>query len=181
MNKDELLEKIVKLEYQMFEQLKTNNEECKRKNTFFLMRKARFYPLSEKTLNMYLEDLKEAEVRGENPLLMKYRCMEMGIFRAGEMIEDIVKIESEWMAELMKKYPHVFAKRIEDFERYLRCELLTFSVETLKGYYGDVRNMKRMGVNMAELSYEYLFRKMGYGSIREVNESREKGLNSGVI
>ncbi len=170
--KEELLREIAEKEYLMFQRLKMENEECRKEKTFKLMRMARFYPLSEDTLKSYLQDLESALSSGENLMALKYKCMGGGIIHAGDMLEEIVKIESEWMQDLKRKYPRAFANKIEDFERYLRCELLTFSVNTLKLYHRDVEEANKRGRNLAEVSYVYLFRKIGYSGIEEVEKSR---------
>jgi len=171
--KEELLKRIVDLEYQMFEKLKTKNEECKRRSTFEIMRKSRFYPLSEETLGSYIHDLEAAILHSQNLFAVKYRCIELGSFGEDELVKEIVKIEVQWMKELKNEYPHVIENKIEYFERYLKCELLTFSRYTLESYYKDVMNMKKKGLNMAEISYLYLFKQIGYNSLEEVESSRK--------
>jgi hypothetical protein len=171
--KEELLDRIVELEYEMFDKLKTKNEECKRKGTFALMRKSRFYPLSEGTLKSYIHDLEVALLHNQNLLAVKYKCIELGSFVKDELVEEIVKIEVEWMRELKNRYPHIIENKIEDFERYLRCELLTFSSSTLESYYMDVKGLKEKSLNMAEISYLYLFKRIGYNSLEEVENSRK--------
>ncbi len=169
MKKEKLLERIANLGYEMFERLKMKNEECRKENTFKLMRKARFYPLSEETLGSYIQDLENALIHSQNLLAVKYKCMELGPV-SDEMVDKIAKIEVEWMKELRSKYPNIVKDKIEDFERYLRCELLTFSKYTLEKYYQDILSMKKMGINMAEASYLYLFKRIGYESLEEVGK-----------
>lgn len=123
MSKEKMLERIANLEYEMFERLKMKNEECRKENTFKLMRKARFYPLSEETLSSYIQDLEIALMHSQNLLALKYKCIEFG-FMSDEIADKIVKIEVEWMKELKRKYPRIVKDEIEDFERYLKCELL---------------------------------------------------------
>ncbi len=169
--KEDLLKKIADMEYEFFKNLRMENEECKKEKAFKLMRMARFYPLSEDTLKSYMEDLKRFLEEGENIMALKYKCIEGGLLQGGEIVEEIVEIESQWMKDLKRRYPRAFANRIEDFERYLRCELLTFSPETLRYYHRDVLEAKENGINMAEIAYVYLFRKIGYGSIEEAEKS----------
>ena len=169
MDKEKLLERIANLEYKMFERLKMKNEECRKESTFKLMRKARFYPLSEETLRSYIQDLETASMHSQNLLALKYKCIDLG-FMSDEVVDEIVKIEVEWMEELKKKYPNIVKDEVEDFERYLKCELLTFSNYTLEKYYQDILDMKKRGINMAELSYLYLFKHIGYDSLEEVGK-----------
>ncbi len=55
LNKEDLLRKIAEKEYQFFSEINAENPECKRENTFKIMRISRFYPFSEDTLLSYLK------------------------------------------------------------------------------------------------------------------------------
>jgi len=179
--KREMLKKIADLEYQFLSKINATNPECKREATFKFMRISRFYPYSEEVLLSYMEDLERARKEGRNPLYEKYACMEGKVNVAEEkreIIEKIVEIEKSWINELHKKYPHVIEDRGKDFQKYLSCELSTFSLRTLKSYLEDVERAAKMGRNLALESYHYTFSQLGYSSLEEVEEKlkREKGL-----
>jgi len=176
-DKEKLLREIADAEYEFFEKIRMENEECKREKAFKSMRIMRFYPLSTDTLGSYLNDLKRASVQNINPLRDKYICIDKHQPVESTIINEITEIENAWMNELREKYPHIFVNKGKEFETYLKCELATFSDETLKLYYRDVKEMKDNGVNMAEQSYSYLFRKIGYNSLEdaELKAKTQKG------
>ncbi|MCD6420265.1 MAG: DUF4125 family protein [Synergistetes bacterium] len=176
MDKESLLKEIADVEYNFFKRINMENEECKREKTFKRMRMVRFYPLSVNTLESYLNDLKMASVSNTNPLREKYICIDKHLPVENPLIDRIVEIESGWMNELREKYPHIFVNKGDEFKTYLKCELTTFSKETLKLYHEDVANMKDNGTNMAEVSYTYLFEKIGYNSLQEAEESQKSNL-----
>ena len=175
-DKEGLLKEIANVEYNFFKRINMENEECKREKTFKRMRIVRFYPLSVNTLESYLNDLKMASVNNTNPLREKYICIDKHLPVENPLIDRIVEIESRWMNELREKYPHIFVNKGDEFKTYLKCELATFSKETLKLYHEDVANMKDNGINMAEVSYTYLFKKIGYNSLQEAEESQKSNL-----
>ena len=178
MEKDELLRKIAEKELQFFLKLNAKNPECKKEDTFKFMRIARFYPYSFLTLSSYFQDLEKYERERKNPLWEKYRCMEGKISIPQEKMEilrKIVDIETLWILELHKKYPHAIQSKDEDFQRYLMCELSTFSLNTLVFYLSDIEHAMEEGRNLAYESYLYTFTNLGYSSLDEVEEKmREK-------
>jgi len=177
MNKNEILKRIIELEYQMFEKVRASNKECKdRPNTFKITREARFYPFSEKTLLSYLKDLKDACQNGRNLLEEKYARMDNLIppLPESSLIKKIVEIEVRWVKELREKYPFVFSFNTEKFSAYLKAELETFSFETLQLYFKDVVSATGQGINLAEVSYNYLFTRIGMGTLEELNKRRKR-------
>ncbi|MCD6275621.1 MAG: DUF4125 family protein [Thermoplasmata archaeon] len=172
MEKKEILKKIADLEYTFFSKLKMLNQECDRERTFKFMRIARFYPFSQETLEAYLNDLENARLRGDNPLYKKYRCIEMGSTWLDEdkrkLIEQILQIETNWIKELREKYPHVIRDSVNEFRRYLECELSTFSPITLERYLKDVSLAYQEGRNLGYESYLYTFSQLGYKSLEDV-------------
>lgn len=181
-DKLKILRQIVELEYRMFTDIKNAEGEC-RKNpgAFKINREARFYPFSLETLNSYLDDLRKASANGRNLLLEKYARID-GIIppiQETPLIKEIVKIESRWVGELSEKYPELFSKDPEKFKTYLSCELETFSSRTLKFYLRDLKSALDKGTNLAEESYKYLFKKLGFSSFDELREKIENKRRKG--
>lgn len=157
----------------MFTSIKSAEGKCRENpETFKINREARFYPFSLEMLNSYPEDLKEAFAKGRNLLLEKYARIDGLIppLRINPLITEIVKIESRWIGELSEKYPDIFSKDPEEFKTYLSCELETFSFRTLELYLRDLKSALDKGTNLAEASYKYLFKKIGFSSFEELNE-----------
>ncbi len=180
--KKKLLKQIIELEYEMFQQVITNNQKCKdRPETFKITREARFYPLSAETLSSYLGDLQQAKKEGRNLLMEKYARMDNLIppMNSNPLIEKIVEIEGKWIEKLSVKYPRIFSSKPESFKSYLSCELETFSDRTLELYFKDVSKAKGEGKNLAEESYVYLFQKIGYSSIEELEGKLKEKFDTG--
>jgi hypothetical protein len=174
--REELLNKIIEIEFRMFEQVRTSEPSlCKdRPETFRAMRGMGHSVLSTKTLQSYLEDLQKAKAEGRNLLTEKYARMDNRIppLKTNRLIDEIVKIESQWMRELSQKYPQSFKGGSGGFELYLSSELETYSDETLKLYFGDVSRAEKEGRNLAKEGYTKLFQQIGYSSIDDMERKR---------
>lgn len=196
-NKEELLEKIVDLEVQMFTAMKT--EEPVPANTMPAFKKMRWMTysvLSEQTLKAWLEDLTQAIADGRNTMIEKYLMIDGAMPLPGDEegcccttiskpiegqrkhicsdldIADIVEIENHWQTEAAQKYPHSI-KRMPDegeaFMHYLMCELHTWRPTTVKLYRADVQKAVDEGRNMAVERYDNLYASIGKGSLAEVD------------
>ena len=152
-NRKELLDNIVELESDMFEQLRTSEPSlCKeRLEAFRATRRMAHSVLSTRTLESYLEDLRQAKAEERNLLTEKYARMDNKIppLKLNPIIDDIVEIEARWMEELSRKYPQTF-KYGPGFKIYLSCELETYSDDTLELYFDDVSRAEKEGRNLTE-------------------------------
>ncbi|MFO8100916.1 MAG: DUF4125 family protein [Dehalococcoidia bacterium] len=181
MDKMELVTRIVELELDMFERVRTAEPSlCQEKpRTFKSMRAMTHSALSSETLQSYLDDLQQANMDGKNLLTLKYARMEdkMPPLKNNTLIGDIVKIEERWMQELALRYPRVI-KGEAGFGNYLASELETYSDKTLELYFRDVSEAQNQGRNLAEERYNWLFERIGYGSLAEASararESKEE-------
>jgi hypothetical protein len=177
MDKETLLKRIVEIELGMFERVRAAEPSLcqERPEAFKAMRTMTHSALSPETLNSYLADLEQALKEGKNLMTLKYARMEgkIGPLKESPLIPDIVKAEQEWMTELARKYPHV-VKGGPGFAPYLAAELETYSDRTLEYYFRDVRQAAAEGRNLAEERYNYLFRRIGYGSIAEAEEKAKQ-------
>ncbi|NQT73691.1 MAG: DUF4125 family protein [Chloroflexi bacterium] len=173
MNHLELINRIVELELDMFERVRTAEPSaCQEKaETFKSMRSMTHSTLSKETLESYLEDLQQANIENKNLLTLKYARMDGKIppLKKNPVIDDIVRIEERWMMELSLRYPRI-VKGNPGFGVYLSSELETYSDKTLDLYLGDVTRAENEGRNLSEERYNWLFEKIGYGSITEANE-----------
>ncbi|MFX1552964.1 MAG: DUF4125 family protein [Promethearchaeota archaeon] len=173
MNREELSKKIIEIELDMFEQVKTSEPSlCKdHPDTFKVMRGMPHSSLSNETLESYLEDLYKAKTEGRNLLTEKYARMDNRIppLKINPIIDNIVEIGTRWMKELSEKYPHTF-KGGPGFKIYLSSELETYSDKTLELYFKDISKGEKEGRNLAEEQYTALFQQIGYSSIDEVEK-----------
>jgi len=165
--------------------------------TFDIMRSSQFKSWSKDALESYLNDLVEAKKEGRNLLTEKYARM-MASTSPSEyanikhslppinpdvpgLIEKVLEIVHEWETEVLKKYPKVFERGrfLESFDdspertskmTYLKGELLTFSLKTLRLYYNSLMGMKSKNINGSEVILEEMVKSYGYKSIAHANK-----------
>ncbi len=168
----ELLIRVIELELDMFERVRTAEPaRCQEKpESFKSMRAMTHSVLSDETLQSYLDDLLQANMDGKNLLTLKYARMDDKIppLKNNTIIGDIVKIEDRWMQELALRYPRV-VKGDTGFRVYISSELETYSDKTLELYFRDVSEAEKQGRNLAEERYNWLFERIGYGSLAEAS------------
>ncbi|MDY6918203.1 MAG: DUF4125 family protein [Chloroflexota bacterium] len=170
-----LIEEILKLEFDMFQRVPTVSPTVCQESEggFRLVRGSGFETWSEATLESYRDDLLRAMGEGRNLLTEKYARMDdlIPCLNFNPLIDDIIKIESEWQSEARSKYPRILgggeACQAEGFETYLRGELETYSDQTLDLYYRDISQGLREGRNLAEERYLKMSLKLGYSSLEE--------------
>ncbi len=170
MNREELVKEIVEMELDMFNQVRTSEPARCRENhqTFRSMRAMTHSVLSTDTLESYLSDLHIARDEGRNLLTLKYARIDRQIspLKESPAIETIAAVEEKWMKELAERYPRVI-KGGPEFRVYLTSELETYSDGTLDLYLRDVLDAEKAGRNLAEERFNWLFERIGYGSIEE--------------
>ncbi len=194
---DELAEKIAELEFEAFDKVQNEGGRAACQNdwqTFHIMRKSQYLTWDKDMLIQYLMDFNESLKNGWNMITEKYgRMMESTAPHEYEKIKDklpavseekrqivneIVKIQVEWMEEFAEKYPNLAsnARTIHtkddtewdaSYETYLRGELLTYS-QTLLGMYGRfIVDLSREGKNLAFLTMENTVKMYGYTDLDE--------------
>ncbi len=174
--REKLIEEVVEKEYRMFKSLMVrDSDRCKdNPRTFRLVRRAYFSVFSDEALQSYLMDLEEAEKNNRNLLEEKYARMDDLIppIKENPLIDEIVAIKLEWMKELASKYPRIFQMDEVGFTRYTRSELETYSDKTLELIYRDLQKALKEGKNLLKEQYEYLFSKIGYSSLEEIERKK---------
>ena len=196
-----MIEEIIALEWKMFDQVQNigGRAFCQDDwTTFYIMRKSQFECFSEKTQQLYLEDLKEADQSGRNLMTEKYaymmastdpeRYQEIQPFlpeideERKQLIDAVVAIEVAMTEDLYQKYPGLSARAryihtSEDTpeetssETYLRGELSTYSPDTLISYIQDVIAYVNEGVNLIEKMVEKETKSYGYSTLEEAQEA----------
>lgn len=195
MTKFDKIERLVSLEWADFQGV--NNEggraSCQDDpETFAIMRKSYFEPLSEEVIDRIISDFEVAHDQGRNLLSEKYAWMMKSTspnqfiqicgslpeptVMAKTYLELIVNYEVEWMKEFKSKYPKLSGHgrpitTLEDtststsFETYLRGELCTYSEKTVFAYYNFVKGLKEDGTNLIFQTMANEVRAYGYSSL----------------
>lgn len=201
MKKQELVEKIVKAEWEAFD--KVQNEggraSCQNDwNTFAIMRKSQYMTWPEELLAMFLDYFTSCYEQGRNLITEKYGRMEESTAPdAYERIKDafpvlseerialqegIIAIQVSWMEEFAAKYPNMAgnARSIhtsEDnygntsYETYLRGEISTYSEALIFAYGQFIAKLAQEGKNLAYETMNCTAKLYGY---RDVDEAERK-------
>ena len=201
MKKQELVDKIVKVEWEAFD--KVQNEggraSCQNDwNTFSIMRKSQYMTWPEKLLAMFLEYFTACYEQGRNLITEKYGRMEESTApEAYAKIKDafpalseerialqegIIAIQVSWMEEFAAKYPNMAgnARSIhtsEDnygntsYETYLRGEISTYSEALIFAYGQFIAKLAQEGKNLAYETMNCTAKLYGY---RDVDEAERK-------
>lgn len=181
--KSGLISQILEKEFYMFQRVPTVSPTACQESEggFRLVRGSAFETWSEATLESYHEDLLSAMRENRNLLTEKYARMDNLIpcLNSNPIIDDIVRIESEWQAEVRRKYPHILRGgelcQAGSFENYLHSELETYSDQTLELYFQDISQALKEGKNLAQERYLKMAQKLGYSSLEEQDkESAEQ-------
>ena len=181
MEKTELVDAIVKLEWNAFDKVKNlgGRAGCQNDfNTFSIMRKSQYLAWTEDLLTSYYMDFIQANEKNWNLITEKYgRMMESTAPEEYEeikaklpycseqkkaIVNQIVELQVVWMEEFAKEYPNMASqsrsiRASEDtlyntsYETYLKGELLTYSDYTL-GLYGRwIVSLEKEGQNLAKM------------------------------
>lgn len=197
LTRQEMIELIVKLEWNDFD--KTKNEggraSCQNDwNTFSIMRKSQYMTWPDELLSEYIWHFEQCINSGRNLITEKYgRMMESTAPDKYEEIkasfpelsderkaiqEAIISIQVGWMEEFAQKYPKMAgnARSIhtkEDneyntsYETYLRGELGTYSEEMISLYGQFIASLAREGKNLAYETMSNTARLYGYESVEQ--------------
>ena len=169
---DALMAQIIDLEWEMFSQVKSEGKSvCQgQPGTFRRMRRMSHSVLSTAILQSYLADLLTARKGGRNLMTEKYARMQRLIppLKENPLIGNIVDVEIGWLRELTAQYPRTFTRALANFCDYARCELETYSDQTLHLYWAHVKKALRLGLNLVRERYVHLFGQMGMGRIEDV-------------
>jgi hypothetical protein len=197
---EDLINKIVEAEWKMFHEVPNIGGQATCQNdlrTFRINRLGQAASWSQATLESYLNDLTEAEKQQRNLLTEKYARMMASTSPAeyaaiqnqipvldsevSSIIEEIIKLILIWEEELKAKYPDITRRgrpiytsqdslRVTSIETYLRGELSTYSLKTLKLYHENVLKQKSENINGSEITLGFMMRQYGFSTLQEANE-----------
>ncbi|MBR5931311.1 MAG: DUF4125 family protein [Lachnospiraceae bacterium] len=196
--KNELINQIIEMEWDMFQ--KTQNvggrawcqDDYKQ---FDGNRRAQFESWDEKTLQLYLKDLQEAERAGQNLVTLKYAYMmettsPLEYLRLKDQLPEIdaekrllidrmAEMTASWCEEFAAAYPNLGrhgrparseadAPGITSAQTYCRGELSTYSLETLKSLYEVYERYAEEHTNLFERSVESEMKFVWNKSLKEI-------------
>ncbi len=200
MTQEEIIGKIIAIEWKMFQDVNNvgGRASCQdEKQTFEIMRKSQAVSWPAAALESYLEDLIEAQEQGRNLMTEKYARMMKStspVEYAGmehllpplspeilPLISEIAAIVIGWEEELSVKYPRLIQRgrpihssedspHVTSLETYLKGELATYSLKTLKLYHEHVLQEKANGINGSEITLAHTIKQYGFNSLEEANE-----------
>ena len=167
------------------------------RETFYRMRESQWRTLPLEVLESYDRDLETAQTQGRNLVAEKYGYMMESYDPEGfaqiqsqlppktqeelSLVEQLVSDHLNWYEELREEIPHILAggrhlRTREDcmgdvsIETYLRGELKTYSLETLRAYASFAKECKAQGRNLVRENYEEMARAYGYRDLRQAEE-----------
>ena len=185
---------VVSLEWEMFQQVKGINGRASCQDnlpTFVIMRTSQFESWDLAVVKSYLRDLVEAKQNERNLVMEKYAYMmeetDPKYFarikhllppvtdRARLIVDQILEYYEGWVIEFATRYPNIRKNgRTMDgaviggrasLMNYLKCELYTYSENTLALYLDSILNNKDL--NRYWLSMEKMAQAYGYKSLDE--------------
>ena len=204
-NKENLVEKLVELEWENFDQVKNEGgrADCQDDwDTFSIMRTSQYLTWTDEMLQSYIDDFEVAMARGWNLITEKYgRMMESTAPSRFEeiknqfphlpeekknIIEEIVKIQVAWMEEFASQYPYMAGNSRDihtsedtcfstSFETYLRGEMRTYSDKTLDLYGRFIVSYLQEGKNLTKDIMTNTALLYGYESLERAEELLAQG------
>lgn len=201
-NRDELIDEIVKLEFEAFDKVQNVGGRAACQNNwpfFYVMRKSQYMTWTDEMLLCIRKLWLENKEKGWNMITEKYgRMMEHTAPEEYEQIKDnfppktertrrivdqIAQIQVGWMQEFAREYPKLAsnarditsdADEIDNtsYETYLKGELLTYSEELLKLYAEFIIKLAREGKNLARMTIENTAHLQGYKSLEEAEQKQ---------
>lgn len=191
--KADIIEAILDLELEMFLRVPSDGESpCqKHPDGFKFHRRMQFSIWSEATLVSHRQDLIVARKNDENLMTIKYARMQgmLPCRNANPLIGELVRIKMTWQSEMISRYPSLMgsarpltqagsADPMTSFETYARCELETYSDDTLTSLYADMRAMLDRGINASEEIYQLQAEKSGFESLEEAEATMQRKANA---
>jgi hypothetical protein len=156
--KTELIQKILDIEWQMFSRLRVSESSRKDhgERLYRAMRRKIHAGLPVNVLESYLQDLRQAQREGRNPIMEKFDRREGKRLplKVSPLIPRIVELECAWKRAMDAKSPRFKPARDEEaFRLVITSELETYSDKTLDLYYRAVLDARRARRNLVEERY----------------------------
>ena len=201
--REDLLDQLVRFEYSLFSRVRNEGGRASCQDnfpTFEIMRRAQYSVWSTETIRSWLGDLTAADASGRNLFAEKYAWMMSSTAPAGfkmlsnllppvseeqkDLTEQIIAIHLPWAAECMVLHPRfrsggrpLYTSEdtpcVTSQETYLRGELYTCSLSTLRLLLKDYGSALRTGRNLAAEVDDAMARACGYDSADAYEKAAE--------
>lgn len=195
-----MIEEIIQREWDFFQKVQNigGRASCQDDfETFYKQRKSQFMVFTPELQASYLQDLKDYQQLGRNPLMEKYAYMmetsDPAYFATiqsqlppiddiqRDIIQTICEIQVTMREEFNEEYPtlaslsrvtHTSEDQKDDtsFETYLRGELMTYSPQTLALYGKMIIEKLNNQENMTKDIMLYTVKEYGYQTLEEAEE-----------
>ena len=190
--KESYIRQILKREWEFFQQVHHTEGRAECQNNpveFEIMRRSQWETLPCEILESYLEDLILAKHKNQNLVQDKYaRMMEFSAPAEFELIKSYlpeISLEKkeiiekiEYINEIRYEYIHLASKarplyskddtpNYTSIETYLKGELSSYSLKTLKLYYNFILEYLNQNKNLALENIQNIVLKKGFSSLEE--------------
>lgn len=195
-----IIDEIIAEEWAMFKTVQSVDgpTACQEQpETFDLMRRSQYLTWPVIVLCSYRTDVRTARDEGRNLMIEKYARMMQRTDPAGyaaiedmlppleegveALVDEAAQLVTAWEEDVRARYPFIVergrdlsndeaSRQGTSFDTYLRAELSTYSLRTLRLYVQHVRTLADAGINGSQLVYEQLVRLYGYDGLEEANE-----------
>lgn len=196
-----LIKKIISSEFLMFQKVvnRGGRAACQDNyQTFEIMRSSQFAAWSNDTVESYGQDLRQAVWAGRNLVAEKYAWMMQDTFpeefekishilppistEKSSIIQEIMNLQTPMTAAMYQAFPatQIYGRSLhaESSHRsatssttYLRGELCTYSLNTLRLYQNHLRVLASQGRNLAIEILTHTVHRYGYTNLAEWNDS----------
>lgn len=183
-------DQIVELKFDLFDKVQNVGGRASCQDdfvTFQIMRGAQFDAWNEAMRESYLHDLETTTAQGRNLVLEKYAYMsgysymgeEEGLAEKQILLREITAQMYDETVAMHERYPNLARRSrplgtdqggVVSADHYLLCELMTYSVETLRRFRVYLMQLKEDGKSLPLMILENTALRYGYASLEDAEK-----------
>lgn len=181
-------DQIVAIEFDLFDRVQNEGGRASCQDdfrTFEIMRGAQFDAWSDEMRESYWDDLMSSIEQGRNLVMEKYAYMtgydymgeREGYERKQELLSKAMALMNEDTLAFRAQYPNVASRsrtfghdagRTPSVDRYLFCELMTYSANTLELMVAYISKLREKGTSLAMAIHQNIARRYGFESLDDM-------------